>query len=66
MSAADPDHPGPDDAFWDRASPPPTRDAVSIKLDSDGLQDFRNAGFGYRARISAVLRHHLRAAGKGR
>ncbi|CAM3258924.1 MULTISPECIES: BrnA antitoxin family protein [Methylobacterium] len=66
MSATDLDHPGLDDAFWERAASPPTQEAVSIKLDSDVLQYFRKAGRGYQARINAVLRNHMRAAGKGR
>ncbi|SFM54883.1 BrnA antitoxin family protein [Methylobacterium pseudosasicola] len=66
MSACDPDHPGLDDAFWERTARPPAQEAVSITLDSDVLQYFRKAGRGYQARINTVLRHHMQAAGKGR
>lgn len=62
MAASDPDHPALDDDFWDGAlTPQPSKEAISIKLDSDVLRYFRRDGRGYQTRINSVLRHYVRA-----
>lgn len=66
MAASDPDHPGLDDDFWAGASTAtPTKEAISIKLDSDVLRYFREEGRGYQTRINTVLRHYMDTRRKG-
>ena len=59
-SQNDPDHLGLDEAFWDQIDLVfPTKEAISIKLDSDVLKWFRRDGKGYQTRINSVLRHFV-------
>jgi uncharacterized protein (DUF4415 family) len=59
-SKSDPDHLGLDDAFWDHVElETPSKEAISIKLDSDVLKWFRRDGKGYQTRINSVLRHFV-------
>ena len=59
-SKTDPDQLGLDDAFWDHVDlETPTKEAISIKLDSDVLKWFRRDGKGYQTRINSVLRHFV-------
>jgi uncharacterized protein (DUF4415 family) len=62
--ALDPDDPGHDPAFWDRARLvyPRPQARVTIRLDQDVLNWFRRHGRGYQARINAILRGHYERA----
>ena len=58
----------PEDAFdWDNAVivQRPGKAAVSIRLDDDVLEWFREGGKGYQTRINAVLRAYVQAQRKG-
>lgn len=62
-SQNDPDHLGLDDTFWDHLELAlPTKEAISIKLDSDILKWFRRDGRGYQTRINLVLRHFVQSS----
>jgi uncharacterized protein (DUF4415 family) len=52
------------DGFWDHASvvTPPPKDAISIRVDRDVLEWFRNEGPRYQTRMNAVLRSYMNAA----
>lgn len=64
-SQSDIDHPGLDDAFWLKVdAAPPTKKAISIKLDSDILDWFKKRGKGYQTRINTILRRYAEAHGK--
>ena len=56
--AADPDDPGNDPTFWERARPvyPAGKERVTMRLDADMLAWFRRQGRGYQTMINAVLR----------
>ncbi len=56
----------PDD-FWDNAEVvlPPAKEAISIRVDQDVLEWFRNQGPRYQTRMNAVLRSYM-AMTKGR
>jgi uncharacterized protein (DUF4415 family) len=61
--AADPDDPGNDPEFWDRARLVfPNKERVTLRLDADVLNWFRRQGRGYQARINAILRRHFEHA----
>ena len=49
--------------FWDGAAvtPPPPKEAISIRLDQDVLEWFRGQGPGYQTRMNAVLRSYMEA-----
>jgi predicted DNA binding CopG/RHH family protein len=49
------------DVDWSKARIvyPVTKHAVSIRLDKDVLDFFKNSGKGYQTRINAVLRHYM-------
>lgn len=55
----------PDD-FWQaaRVITPVTKQAISIRLDSDVIAYFREAGPRYQSRINAVLRSYVEAMGR--
>lgn len=42
----------------------PNKEAINIRLDSDVLEYFRNAGAGYQTRINNVLRAYVSAQKK--
>jgi uncharacterized protein (DUF4415 family) len=55
--------------FWDEAEVvvPPAKQAVSLRLDLDVLDWFKQQGPKYQTRINAVLRSYVsRARGHGR
>lgn len=61
--AADPDDPGNDPGFWDRARLVyPNKQRVTLRLDADVLDWFRRQGRGWQARINAILRRHYEHA----
>lgn len=64
--AEDPDA-APLDIDWSRAEVvvPPRKVAVSIRLDADILDYFKDGGDGYQSRINAVLRSYIRACTAG-
>jgi uncharacterized protein (DUF4415 family) len=47
--------------FWDDAEMvrPPSKEAISLRVDSDVLQWFRSAGPRYQSRMNAVLRSYM-------
>lgn len=55
----------PDD-FWQgaRVVTPVTKEAISIRLDSDVVAFFRQAGPRYQSRINAVLRSYVDEMGQ--
>jgi len=59
--ADDPDDPGHDPSFWDRAEivHPRQKERVTMRLDADMLRWFRQQGRGYQTRINAVLRGYF-------
>src|SRR5215470_13649590 len=58
--AGDPDA-GPLDIDWSQAVlvVPPKKKAISIRIDPDVLDYFKNEGPGYQRRINAVLRSYV-------
>jgi uncharacterized protein (DUF4415 family) len=65
---AEPDDPGNDPEFWDRARLVfPRKERVTLRLAADVLDWFRRQGRGYQARINAILRRisSMRATGRG-
>ena len=56
----------PDD-FWDNAEVvlPPSKEAISIRVDQDVLEWFRSHGPRYQTRMNAVLRAYMTGT-KGR
>ena len=64
--ADDPDA-APLDIDWSRAEVvvPARKVAVSIRLDADILDYFKDGGGGYQSRINAVLRSYVRARNAG-
>ena len=66
--AADPDDPGNDPEFWQRAELvyPAVKERVTVRLDRDVLTWFRSQGRGYQTRINAVLRHYMQETLKNR
>src|SRR2546427_4956180 len=57
-----------DDAHWSGAVLviPPKKKAISIRLDEDVLDFFRQDGVGYQRRINAVLRSYMQQRRKKR
>jgi uncharacterized protein (DUF4415 family) len=60
------DHPELDASFWEQAKlvKPPTKQAISLRVDSDVLDWFKSQGKGYQSLMNAVLRsyveHHIK------
>ncbi|WP_164561436.1 BrnA antitoxin family protein [Nitratidesulfovibrio vulgaris] len=54
----DPDNPILDDTFWERARrvPPPRKKQVTLRLDAEVLEWFKQQGKGYQTTINAILR----------
>ena len=68
-SAIDPsDIPELDASFWETAKlvQPMTKQAISLRVDSDVLDWFKNQGKGYQSLMNAVLRsyveHHAKSS----
>lgn len=61
--ASDPDDPGNDPTFWERAEViyPAPKARVTMRLDRDILDFFKASGRGYQTRIQAVLRSYVEA-----
>jgi uncharacterized protein (DUF4415 family) len=57
-----------DDAHWSEAVlvMPPKKKAISIRVDEDVLDFFRQEGVGYQRRINAVLRSYMQQRRKKR
>src|SRR6266516_5929061 len=57
-----------DDAHWSEAVLviPPKKKAISIRLDEDVLDFFKQEGVGYQRRINAVLRSYMQQRRKKR
>ena len=55
----------PDEGDFDwskaRVVMPPSKTAISVRLDNDVLDFFRSQGRGYQTRINAVLRSYMKA-----
>jgi len=49
---------------WMKGSPPPPKQAVSLRLDPDVLDFFRKDGPGYQTRINSVLRAYMHSISK--
>jgi uncharacterized protein (DUF4415 family) len=49
------------DGFWEKAVvvTPPPKEAISIRIDRDVLEWFRNQGPRYQTRMNAVLRSYM-------
>ena len=45
---------------------PPKKKAISIRLDEDVLDYFKQQGAGYQRRMNAVLRSYMQQARKGK
>lgn len=56
------------EGFWDEAElvTPQTKEAISLRVDSDVLEWFRAGGPRYQSRMNAVLRSYMAAARKRR
>lgn len=52
--------------FWDDAVPvlPPAKVPISLRVDADVLEFFRESGPRYQARMNAVLRSYMERAAK--
>jgi uncharacterized protein (DUF4415 family) len=59
--ASDPDEAGIvwSDEWIKGSPPPPSREAISLRVDPDVLAYFRKDGPGYQTRINAVLRAYM-------
>lgn len=55
-----------DESFWKKAKliQPETKQAVSLRLDSDILKWFKKQGKGYQSLINAVLKTYVQAKDK--
>jgi uncharacterized protein (DUF4415 family) len=62
-AASDPDAPMTTEADWANAKVvwPPGKEPVTIRIDKDILEWFRERGRGYQSRINAVLRAFVEA-----
>lgn len=61
---SDPDNPPIDEEFLNRAKqvhPPKSKRQVTLRLDSDVLDWFRDHGKGYQTMINAVLRAYKKS-----
>ncbi|MBE9096286.1 BrnA antitoxin family protein [Tychonema sp. LEGE 07203] len=62
------DIPELDAIFWEKAQlvTPLTKQAISLRVDSDVLEWFKNQGKGYQSLMNAVLRsyvaHHVKSS----
>jgi len=64
---SDPDNPPIDEEFLSRArqvQPPQHKRQVTLRLDSDVLEWFKQQGKGYQTMINAVLRAYRDAQGR--
>jgi uncharacterized protein (DUF4415 family) len=54
--------------FWDSAEivDPVRKQAISLRIDEDVLDWFRQSGPRYQSRMNAVLRSYMTARSKGR
>ena len=61
--ASDPDAELLDEAFWARArvAEPQQKRAISLRVDLEVLEWFRETGKGYQTRMNAVLRAYVEA-----
>lgn len=61
--ASDPDDPGNDPTFWEKAVPvyPVPKARITMRLDRDIVDFFKRQGAGYQTRIQAVLRAYVEA-----
>ena len=52
--------------FWDEAVPvlPPTKVPISLRVDADVLEFFRETGPRYQSRMNAVLRSYMERIAK--
>jgi uncharacterized protein (DUF4415 family) len=59
--AEDSDLQGFDDIDWSKAVivPAPAKQPISIRLDQDVIDFFKEQGAGYQRRINQVLRHYM-------
>lgn len=66
--AEDPDDPGNDPDFWERAKVvyPPPKERITVRLDADVLAWLKAQGPGYQTRLNAILRGYMEHALKGR
>lgn len=66
--ANDPDWKEFKDIDWSKAVVviPPKKKAISIRVDEDVLDYFKNEGAGYQRRINAVLRSYMQQKRKKR
>lgn len=57
------DIPELDKDFWDNAKPvyPRVKKAISIRLDEDIIEFFKEEGKGYQSKINNVLRRYVEA-----
>jgi uncharacterized protein (DUF4415 family) len=57
------DIPATDAKFWEKAQVviPPTKTHLSLRLDEDVVEWFKQKGDGYQTRINAVLRSYVQA-----
>ena len=62
-AAQDPDAPPTDEAFWKDAKVvlPSGKTKISLYLDNDVLNWFKEGGKGYQTRLNAVLRAYINA-----
>ncbi len=53
---------------WSRArvAMPPSKQAISVRIDRDVLEFFKSQGRGYQTRINAVLRSYMEAKRGGK
>jgi uncharacterized protein (DUF4415 family) len=60
-AVADDSDAAPIDVDWSEAKlvVPPKKAAISIRLDDDVIEFFRQTGPGYQTRINAVLRYYM-------
>ena len=58
----------PLDIDWSQATLviPPKKKAISIRVDEDVLDFFKQEGAGYQRRMNAVLRSYMEQKGKGK
>jgi uncharacterized protein (DUF4415 family) len=56
------DIPELDDKFWENAKlvEPMTKKAISIRVDNDVLEWFKNQGKGYQSLMNSVLRSYVK------
>lgn len=65
--AEDPDDPGNDPDFWDRAKlvHPPAKERITVRVDADILAWLKAQGPGYQTRLNAILRGYMEHAKRG-